>query len=589
MDTSEELREALLNLEEARKREEHQRHIAESLLNGLRVIVLTKDPHELFEKLFKVFQQPLGFEAAAVLTMKEDGLFKLEAASDEVFSGTVWRPAAMLKRVIKGQPVAAFDTELIEEWRSQPQRVRQAVRSALHFSIHTDERKALFICTHSERGHFSREHLTLARRFSILASQALQKLEFESKLANLEEKLETEAKLALLNQRLIESEKKLARAKKMEAVGLLAGGVAHDLNNILSGIVSYPQLLLLQGGLPAGHRQAIQTIHQAGLRAAAVVEDLLTLARGVASHKEPVKLNHIIEEYLHSPEYKNLINSRRDISVKVDLDPELLNIRASRFHVEKVIMNLISNAAEAVENKSGGCIVISTENRYVDRPLKCYEDIRAGEYAALIVSDNGSGVREEDLDRIFEPFYTTKVMGKSGTGLGLSVVWNTVQDHDGYIDITSNGEGTVFNLYFPITREDIIIQAAAVPVEELKGQGQKILVVDDLAQQREIACSILTALGYEVDTVSSGEEAVKYLKSHTVDLVLLDMIMAPGMNGRETYEKLIKIHPGQKAVIASGFSMTDDVRAAQKSGAGRYIKKPYTLEKIGLAVKEELS
>jgi len=179
-------------------------------------------------------------------------------------------------------------------------------------------------------------------------------------------------------------------------------------------------------------------------------------------------------------------------------------------------------------------------------------------------------------------------MGRSGTGLGLAVVWNTIQDHDGYINVKTGKKGTAFELYFPVTGDEVADERGAVPVDDYLGNGEKILVVDDEEKQREIACGILTKLGYNAEAVSSGEEAVEHLKEQSVDLVVLDMIMPKGINGRETYERIIKINPGQKAIIASGFSETEDVKKAQSLGAGKYIKKPYTMEKIGLAVKEEL-
>jgi len=383
-----------------------------------------------------------------------------------------------------------------------------------------------------------------------------------------------------------ESEDKLARSKKMESLGLLAGGVAHDLNNVLAGIVSYPELLLLDLPEESKFRKPIETIQDSGRRAAAIVEDLLTVARGVATTKESLNLNNLVGDYLHSPEFNKLKKFHPRVTFKTNFDSDLLNISGSHVHIRKTVMNLVSNASEAIEDS--GNVTISTMNRYVDKPLRGYDDVDIGEYVVLSVSDDGSGISPDDLERIFEPFFTKKVMGRSGTGLGLAVAWNTVQDHKGYIDVTSNENGTTFELLFPITRGKISGKDLAITIAGFKGGGETILVVDDVESQREISCKMLQTLGYKTKAVASGEEAVEYLKENTVDLLLLDMIMAPGINGRETYERIIKIHPNQKATIVSGYAETADVKKIQKLGAGKYIKKPLTLESLGPVIKEEL-
>jgi two-component system cell cycle sensor histidine kinase/response regulator CckA len=381
-------------------------------------------------------------------------------------------------------------------------------------------------------------------------------------------------------------EAQLLQARKMEAIGLLAGGVAHDLNNILSGIVGYPDLLLLDLPKSSPMREPIEVIKESGQRAADVVSDLLTVARGIASVREVSNLNLLVEEYLGSPEHKRLKSMRSSVAFETVFEAELLNISCSPVHIKKSLMNLVNNASEAIEGS--GTVTLSTENRYLDEPLKGYEDVKIGEYVVLSVSDNGTGISGEDLERIFEPFYTKKIMGRRGTGLGLAVVWNTVQDHHGYTNVRSDEKGTVFELYFPVTREEIAHMKHEVPIADYLGQGERILVVDDERRQREIACGLLRRLGYQPEAVSSGEEAIEYLKEHPVDLIVLDMIMPKGINGLETYEEILKIRPGQKAIIATGFSETEDVKTAQRLGAGNYIKKPYTLIEIGLALKEVL-
>lgn len=587
MSESEELREALLNLEDARNREAYQRQMAEALLEGLRILVFTDDPQALFLKLFDIMQKPLDYEAAFVLTSLEDRSFKPQASSDPLFQETIWQPNSMFRRVLDGQPVAVFDTELVDEWRSQPRSIRDRVRSALHFSIRSSGQEALFICTHSARGHFSKDHLTLARRFSILAMQALQKVEAGNKMANLEKKLETEAQLAALNQKLIESEKSLVRAKKMEALGTLAGGVAHDLNNVLSGIVGYPELLLMDIPEDSPLREPILEIQKSGQRAAAIVQDLLTLARRGVVVRKATNINQIIKNYLASPEYETLKQYHPSVAIDTDLHGALLNIIGSPVHISKIVMNLVSNAAESMPD--GGHLSISTKNMYLDQSIQGYDEIKKGEYVALMVSDAGIGIPAEEIDKIFEPFYTKKVMGRSGTGLGMAVVWGVVEDHEGYIDIRSTeGKGTTFSLYFPATREEIERSKKAFHMESCMGRGESILVVDDIGEQRIIASGLLEKLGYSVVSVPSGEDAIDYMKDHSVDLLVLDMLMDMGIDGLDTYKGILALHPDQKAIITSGFSETDRVKEAQRLGAGTYVKKPYTLEKLGMAVKQEL-
>jgi PAS domain S-box-containing protein len=385
----------------------------------------------------------------------------------------------------------------------------------------------------------------------------------------------------------IKLEKKLQQAQKMNAIGTLAGGVAHDLNNILSGIVSYPDLILMDLPENSPLVEPILTIQESGKKAAAIVQDLLTLARRGVSVSEVVNLNDIIDEYLVSPQLGKLKSYHPAVEIKSNLDPALLSIMGSPVHLSKTVMNLVSNAAEAMPG--GGNVNIIAENKYIDEPISGYEDVAEGDYAVLTVSDNGIGIAPDEINRIFEPFYTKKKMGRSGTGLGMAVVWGTVKDHKGYIHVKSDeGKGTTIKLFFPVTRKPVRRNEIAISFESYRGEGESILVVDDVKEQREIASKLLVYLGYSVQTVSSGKEAVEFIDAKPTDLVVLDMLMPPGIDGLETYERIISRHPGQKAIIASGFSETNLVKKAQGLGAGAYVKKPYTLEKIGLAVKAEL-
>jgi len=403
----------------------------------------------------------------------------------------------------------------------------------------------------------------------------------------LNQNLILEKKVKKKTKELILAERKLLHARKMEAIGTLAGGIAHDLNNILSGLVSYPDLLLMDIPENSPLRESILTIQKSGEKASTMVQDLLTMTRRGVAVTKVLNLNEIISEYFKSPEYNQLKSYHQDVEVKTSFDSNLLEILGSPVHLSKIIMNLVSNAAEALPE--GGKINITTQNRYIDMPVGSYDDVKEDDYVVLTVSDNGTGISPEDLERIFEPFYTKKVMGRSGTGLGMAIVWGTVKDHKGYIDIESNeGKGTIVTLYFPVTRQKIEQDATILFLKDYMGNGESILVVDDMEEQRYVAKGLLKKLGYSVTTVASGEEAVDYMKNRSSDLVVLDMIMEPGIDGLETYKRILKLHPGQKAIITSGFSETNRVKEAQKLGVGAYVKKPYMLEKIGIAVKKEL-
>ena len=384
-----------------------------------------------------------------------------------------------------------------------------------------------------------------------------------------------------------ELQMQLARSKKMESLGLLAGGVAHDLNNVLSGIVSYPDMLLMDLAADSPLKAPIETMKESGQKAATIVQDLLTLARRGVMAQDVLNLNDIIEAYRASPEHQKIMAHHPDTRIDFRLEPHVFNIKGSSVHLKKTLMNLISNAAEA--QPAGGRIMVSTKSRFLDYPVRGYNTVNEGEYMLLRVKDSGEGIGAEDLDHIFEPFYTKKKMGRSGTGLGLAVVWGTVQDHHGYIDVTSQkGDGTTFDLYFPLSREMVAEKGNGIDLDVLKGNQETLLVVDDMESQRKIAVHLLEHLNYQVHTAENGEAAVQFLQTNSVDLVILDMLMGVGMDGLETYQTLLRQHPGQKAIIASGFAETARVKEAQRIGAGAYIKKPYVISVLGRAVKEAL-
>jgi PAS domain S-box-containing protein len=381
---------------------------------------------------------------------------------------------------------------------------------------------------------------------------------------------------------------RLADAKRMESLGLMASSVAHDLNNIMAGIITYPELLLMDLGEGFKYREELMMIREAGKRAAAVVNDLLTVARGATCKKEVHNVNAIVTDYLNSVEFKELSQRFPDVQITPYLEGKLHNIHCSAMHLAKSIMNLVNNAAEAIQGK--GQVILATKNVRFTVPHPGYETIEPGEYVMISVEDDGPGISAQDITQIFSPFYSKKVMGRSGTGLGLAVVWNTVHDHGGFVDVTCNGRGSLFSLYFPMDKFGTPQPALPLPaIGQYHGNGEKILVVDDQKSQREIASRLLTRLGYQPLTVQSGEEAIEYIKSFPVDLVILDMMMDPGINGCETYERILQHSPAQKAIITTGYSNTEDINRAMNLGIRQFVKKPYSLHELAQALKLEIN
>lgn len=379
-----------------------------------------------------------------------------------------------------------------------------------------------------------------------------------------------------------ELREKLARAQRMESLGVLAGGVAHDLNNILGPLVAYPELIRMKLPSDSPVIKQITKIENSAQRAAEVVQDLLTMARRGRYEMAPLNLNVVIDSYLQSADFYDLKMRFPSITMDVHLCQNPIMLHGSEPHLYKVIMNLVINAMDAMIH--GGELRISTECQHVDRLIGGFDNIERGQYAILRVEDTGIGIDEKDIKRLFEPFYTKKIMGKSGSGLGLAIVYGVVKDHNGYVDVQSElNQGSQFTIYIPATDE--IATPEKNSSSEIRG-NETVLVVDDVVEQRELAATVLTSLGYRAEVAANGHEAVNYLQNHTVDVVVLDMIMEPGFDGLDTYREILKLHPRQKAIITSGFSETDRVREAESLGVGRYIRKPYTMQKLGKAIRD---
>lgn len=370
-----------------------------------------------------------------------------------------------------------------------------------------------------------------------------------------------------------------SRAQRLETAGKIAGQVAHDFNNLLGPMIAYPEMIREE--LPADHSilPFIKDIENAAQQIAEINQQLLTLGRRGHYNQTILNLNHIVRQAV-----RDLGMLPDTLICELDLPENLFNIRGGSAQLHRVISNLLNNARDAMRDI--GQITIKTENYYVDDVSITYERVPKGEYVKLTIADTGCGISDNIIQKIFDPFFTTKTTDKKrGSGLGMSVVDAVIKDHNGYIDLSTKvGQGTSFYIYFPITRAAIDNHDSEI----IAGGNEKILIVDDDDLQRKVSKQLLAKLGYEVTTVESGEKAVELVRDNPQDLLVLDMIMPPGIDGTETYRRVSQINPSQKAIIVSGFSESNRVFEAHKLGVGAFVRKPLTQKALAAAVRTEL-
>jgi two-component system, cell cycle sensor histidine kinase and response regulator CckA len=375
------------------------------------------------------------------------------------------------------------------------------------------------------------------------------------------------------------AEQQILRAQRLETAGRISSQVAHDFNNLLAPLAGYPELIKLQ--LPERHPAIAycDEMMRAARRMAEINTDLLTLGRRGHFTQDPVDLSQLVHDALR------LMPSRPpSLKVETHLAADPLPVIGSAAQLLRVITNLVQNARDSLGDQ--GRVTITIENVYLDQPLRRYSDLEVGEYVRLEVADEGVGIAPEIQDRIFDVFFTTKTTDQQrGSGLGLSVVQAVVNDHQGYVDFTSEvGKGSRFSVYLPARRTAVALRT---PGRILAG-SESVMLVDDDSAQRRLLSEFLQTLGYAVEMAESGEEAVERSRSRRFDLVILDMVMPPGIDGAETYRRLSELHPGQRAILLSGFAESNRVLQAQELGAGAFLSKPVSLETFSLAVRKEL-
>lgn len=378
-------------------------------------------------------------------------------------------------------------------------------------------------------------------------------------------------------------QKQLLQAQKMEAVGTLAGGIAHDVNNLLQAILGYTDLLLMKKKSGDPDRKKLEVIRNAARDGADLVSRILTFSKKADSRTRPLDLNQEIRRA------QRLLRRTlpRMIDIKLELAADLKIVDADPSQVEQMLLNLAVNAQHAMPD--GGQLVISTSNASLSGEYcQTHVDIKPGEYVLLAVSDTGIGIESKDLDRIFEPFFTTKTSGE-GTGLGLAMVHGIISQHGGHIRCYSEpGAGTSFKLYFPVSSSERLVDLD-VPKEMPSYGTETILLVEDDERLRRMSCELLDMAGYKPMVASSGEKALEIYAAHRseISLVILDLIM-PGMGGKRCLEELLRIDPDVRILVASGYS-ADGLTGDEGAGKARgFISKPYDAKDILKAVRKVL-
>jgi two-component system, cell cycle sensor histidine kinase and response regulator CckA len=368
-------------------------------------------------------------------------------------------------------------------------------------------------------------------------------------------------------------ESQFLRAQRMESIGTLAGGIAHDLNNVLTPILMVVQLLALKLQDKQG-QQWLNILETNAKRGADLVKQVVSFARGVEGERTLVQVRHLIGEI------KQIARETfpKFINVYTDIPQDLWTVSGDATQLHQVLMNLCVNARDAMPD--GGTLSISAKNVFIDENYAWMNvDAKVGSYIAITVSDTGTGIPPEILERIFEPFFTTKELGK-GTGLGLSTVIGIIKSHGGFVNVYSEpGQGTAFKVYLPAVEE---IQAPFVRETKLpSGHGELILLVDDEMAIQKIVQTSLETYDYKVLTASDGVEAIALYAQHKQEIsaVLIDMMM-PTMDGLTTIHMLQRMSPQVKIIAISGLALSDKVGVAMEAGVQAFLSKPFTAEEL---------
>ncbi len=560
MSSDELLREALVDLAKARQDEEWERRKSEALLAGLRVLIEPMESSRMFSELLEVMRGGLDFAEAFLLLRRPDGSLLATIATSELFLQRRWAPGAMFRRVLNGELTTVFDAGMNDEWRKQPPELRAQAGSALHIPLLGGEQAAILVCTHPDKNHFNRNHRQLANDFASLASQAL------------------------LNAERQQLESQLFQTRKMEALGMLAGGVAHDFNNILTPIFIHSQMAMLEAAPDSPLQQNLRQIEQAAERAGALIRQILDFNRQGKHEPRSIHLGPVIREALKF--LRSTIAPNIELEYKQHTGDDL--VAADPTQMLQVVMNLAINGAHAM-GEAGGRLLI--ELRAADQPPPLLPPTTSAadqqSWLKLTVTDTGPGITPENLNRIFDPFFTTKGKGE-GSGMGLAVVHGIISKHGGVIGVYSEpNQGASFEIMLPkiSTQSPTDEKIGAVAGD---GGGERILFVDDEPPLIAAFAPMLKRFGYRVESTTSPRVALEMIERHPdhYDLLITDYNM-PEINGGELALKVMKLNPKLPVILCTGFCQLDEP-AGHELGIAACVHKPFKVDELIAAIRATL-
>ena len=556
----------------------------ELLLQVANIFAQSLNIDELLDKVIdQIFSHFKRIDRGTILLLnKETGRLKevVSKTRMENKEGLLYKinySRTIVNRAIKeGKPVMMSDTSRVDKADLSDSMEQMNVRSVMCVPLKYkgEVGGVIYVDSIGLPEGFRKDDLQLLTGLSNTAAIAIE----NARLYGAVKKELSERKRAEQEKKKIEAQ--FQYAQKMEALGTLAGGIAHNFNNLLMAIQGYTSLMLMDIDSKHPHYERLRGIEQQVQSGSKLTSQLLGYVRGGRYEVKPISLNQLVKDTSDTFD-----TTKKDIQVHQELDKDLFEITADQGQIKQVLLNLYANSADAMPR--GGDLFLKTMNvTHKDMSGKPYK-VKPGKYALLTVTDTGVGMDKRIVERIFDPFFTTKGLAK-GTGLGLASTYGIIKAHGGYIDVESEkGHGTNFNIYLPASEKRM--EKPAKSAEQIVEGKETIFLVDDEEMVLDVSVQLLKALGYTVLEAKGGREAVDIYKANKdkIALVILDMIM-PDVGGGNAYDRMKEINPDIKVLLSSGYSINGQASEILERGCDGFIQKPFTIRDLSTTIREIL-